>query len=228
MSIKYRMESNNLKPGSFFARVIHGDAITLDQMIPNIVAKTSLSPADVKGVIMALTDEVAAALGAGNRPCIDGLVSFSTSLSGSFDTADAAVSKETAQLNVLAREDPACEAAVKAQASYSRQVVDIKTPIISSFLDIAGGAYDQYTPGSIVRLKGDNLKFNLNEADEGVFVDNGTAETRLNVYSITGDRQIDALIPADMSGTLTVTVRARYTEEGDLRQGSYQHQVVPA
>ena len=137
MAIRYRIEENNLKPGPFYARVIAGDARDLDAMIPNIVAKTALSGTDVKAVINALVDEVIAALAVGQTAKVDGLVSFSLSLSGSFETNDVSVTRETARLNVLAREDHALESAVAAQASYTRQVTPIKAPTISSVFDVA-------------------------------------------------------------------------------------------
>ncbi len=228
MAIRYRIEENNLKPGTFYARVIAGDARDLDAMIPNIVAKTALSGTDVKAVINALVDEVIAALAVGQTAKVDGLVSFSLSLSGSFETNDVSITREMARLNVLAREDHALESAVAAQASYTRQVTPIKAPTISSVFDVATGIYDSYTAPGILRLKGENLKFNPENADEGVFLNDGATETRLTVYSVTGDRQVDAMLPPGLSGDLTVTVRARYTEDGDLRGSSYQRPISPA
>ncbi len=228
MSIKYRIETNNLLAGTFYARVAHGQTIYLDQMIPNIVTKTSLSPTDIRGAIAALTEEVVANLIAGNCPVIDGLASFLTSLSGKFDTADTNLTRETAQLNVAVQADRGLAAAVAAQASYIRQVAEVKVPIINSFFDAATNSYDNYTAGSVVRLKGDHLKFDPTAADEGVFINNGAVETRLTVYSAVGTKRIDALLPADTSGSLTVTVRTHYTDDGDLRQGVYQRPVTPA
>ena len=40
--------------------------------------------------------------------------------------------------------------------------------------------------------------------------------------------RIDALIPPGVSGALNVTVRARYTEGGELRQGTYRREVTAA
>ncbi len=227
MSIKYRIEENNLKPGAFYARVLRGDMVNLDQMIPNVVAKTALTGHDLKFALSALIEEVAAALAAGNTVVIDGLVTLYVSLSGSFDTPDQVITRETAQLNIVAQGEKTLKTAVTGQATYDREIGEIKRPIIQSFLDVATKTYDRYTPGSIVRLEGDNLKFDPERADEGVFVHDGAVETRLTVYSVAGNRQTDTLIPGDVSGALTITVRTRYTENGELRQTSYRRQVTP-
>ncbi len=228
MPIKYRIMENSLKPGTYYARVVQGNTITLDQMIPNIVAKTALSGTDVKGAISALIEEIIAALSAGHNPVVDGLVRFTVSISGSFETTEVTITKSNANLNVVAHDDRALEAAVIANATYSRETARVKAPLVDSFFDIATGAYDQYTAGSIVRFKGENLKFTAANADEGVFVNDGTTETRLSIYSVIGNKQIDALVPPGISGALTITVRARYSERGELRQGAYRRQITAA
>jgi hypothetical protein len=76
-----------------------------------------------------------------------------------------------------------------------------------------------YTPGSIVRLLGDNLKFDPARADEGVFLRGEADETRMLIYSTVGPRQVDALVPATVSGAQQVVVRTRYTPNGELREG---------
>ncbi|MCP4544404.1 MAG: DUF4469 domain-containing protein [Chloroflexi bacterium] len=228
MPIKYRIVENNLKPGSYYARVVQRDVITLEQMIPNVVAKTALSGTDVKAVASAITDELVATLAAGHTAVIDGMVRFTVSISGSFENGEVTITKDNAHLNVVAHDERALESAVAARASYSRETARVKAPLVDRFFDIATSAYDQYTAGSIVRFNGEDLKFNLANSDEGVFVNDGTTETRLTIYSVAGNKQIDALIPAGVSGPLSITVRARYTEGGELRQSTYRRQVAQA
>ncbi len=228
MSIHYRIEENNLKPGTFYARVIRGEIVTLDDMVPNIVSKTSLTGGDLKGAISALIEEIVAALAAGNTVVIDGLVSFFTTLSGSFDTRDQVITRETADLNVLAQSNQSMEATVAGRASYSQEVASVKAPVISSVFDVAARVYDRYTPASVMRLTGDNLKFDPARPDEGVFVGNDVAEVRLPIYSAVGSKQIDAIVPPGVQGAFTITVRTRYTPDGELRQTTYHRQVTPA
>lgn len=228
MTIKYRIEENNLKPGAFYARVSRGDIVYLTDMIPNVVAKTSLSGADLKGAVSALTEEIVAALVAGNTVVIDGLVSFFLSLSGNFDTREQIISRETAQLNVVAKSSRSLKSAVAGQASYAQEITPLKAPIIRSVLDAATSVYDRYTPAGVLRLIGDNLKFDPAQSDEGVFVSNNVAEVRLPMYSVIGNKQIDAVVPPITTGSLTIIVRARYTPGGELRQTTYQRQVTAA
>ncbi len=228
MAIKYRFEENQLKPGTFYARVIPGETYDLDAMIPSVVDETSLSGTDVKAVIDVVVKRTISALADGLTVVVNGLVTLSVSLSGSFDTNDVPLTKGTAHLNVVAHDDRALEAAVTARATYTQEVTVVKAPVISSVFDVGSGAYNTYSAPGIARLKGKNLKFNPANSDEGVFLDDGTTETRLTIYSVVADKQIDAMLLAGLSGDLTVTVRARYTEGGSLRQTSYQHSISPA
>ena len=103
----------------------------------------------MKSVIVTLSEEVIIALAAGQVATIDGLVTFTTSLSGSFETPDMTITKKTAHLNINVQEDVALQAAVAARAEYSREILDIKVPIIKNFFDVASRTYDQYTAGSL-------------------------------------------------------------------------------
>jgi hypothetical protein len=122
-------------------------------------------------------------------------------------------------LNLIVQGDGRLQAAIAAAASYERQVFDIKTPIVSNFYNVATSSYDNYTPGSIVRLAGNHLKFDATKADEGVFLRTERDETRLMIYSTIGMRQLDALVPPTVSGAQQVFVRTRYTPNGELREG---------
>jgi hypothetical protein len=210
---------NNLKPGTFTARVVQGRRVGLDTLIANIVRRTSLSPADVHGAVMMLIEEVRNVVTAGDTAVIDGLATFSLSLSGAFTTPDVNLSRDSAQPNLVVQSDGRLLSSVAAGASYERVVLDVKAPIVSSVYDVATASFDGYTPGSIVRLLGDNLKFDPVKDDEGVFLHGAADETRLTVYSTVGARQVDALIPPTVSGVQQVLVRTRYTPNGELREG---------
>jgi HU domain fused to wHTH, Ig, or Glycine-rich motif/Domain of unknown function (DUF4469) with IG-like fold len=228
MPVRYQITTNSLQPGTFMARVVQGQRVGLDALIEGIVGRTTLSTADVQAAVTALTEEIRTVLTRGDTAVIDGLVTFNVSLSGNFATPDATISRDTAQLSLFIQTDSRFQAAIVAAVSYERVVRDIKGPIITSFYDVATAAFDRYTPGSIIRLQGDHLKFDLTKPDEGLFLRNGGDEMRASVYSNAGARQLDALVPATLTGVVQVVVRARYTPNGDLREGRYQRTINQA
>src|SRR5262245_40357022 len=228
MPIRYQIISNSLKPGTFMARVIQGQRVGLDAMIERIVARTSLTRSDVQATVTAVVEEVRTVLARGDTAVIDGLGTFNATLSGSFADPDVTISRDTARLNLAIQPDSRLLGAIVAGANYERVVRDVKVPIVTSFYDAATATFDRYTPGSVVRLQGDHLKFDRSKPDEGMFLRNGGDEVRISVYSVVGARQLDALVPATMSGVVQVTVRTRYTPNGDLREGRFQRTVSQA
>jgi len=227
VSIHYRIEENNLEPGTFYARVLRGEVVNLDDLIPNAVAKTSLTSADLRGAVSALTEEIVAALAAGKTVVVDGLVTFYVSLGGSFDTPDHVITRETADLNVQAQSNHFVEAVVASRASYTQEAAGVRLPVISSVYDVTSRVCGRYTPAGVMRLAGENLKFDPEQPDEGVFVGDDVSEVRLPVYLVIGDRQIDVVAPPTMRRALTVTVRTRYTPDGELRQTTFRRRVSP-
>lgn len=228
MPIRYQMVENKLKPGAYYARVGGGRRVGLDEMIGHVVVKTALSAADMRGAVLALNEEIVAVLAAGDVAVIDGLGTFRLSLSGSFDSPEAIVTRENAQPNIVIQRDKSMLSTVIALAEYARMVAAIKSPVINRFYDVASCAFDRYTPGSVVRLKGKHLKFDPAQTDEGVFVTDGLTETRLTLYSEITSRRIDALLPPTLHGPLTVIVRTRYAPGGEMRTGRHHRTVNPA
>ena len=228
MAIRYVMTENRLRKGSYYARVIRGERVGLNQMINNILTKTSLSASDVQGVVLALKDEITDILLAGNTAVLDGIASFNLTLRGSFDSPNVVVTNSNTQLNFNVTVEQPIIKRVSQEAVFSRQAITIKMPIITTFRDVATNLSDQYTAGSIVRFRGQNMKFNPQETDQGVFFSDGSQEKRLSIYSIINDNRIDALIPSDMIGNQKITIRTRYTTGGNLRSGHYQREIIAA
>ncbi len=226
--IKYQIVPNQLQEGKFYARVIPTGRLETRHLLPNVVEKTALSDTDVRGVLNALRTEIADALAKGMTVELDGLVRFSVSLSGSYDNADVVLNRGNADLKVNAHADLSLQQLVARQAEYERVEREVRKPIIRTVLDAASEQYDRYTPGGIIRINGSNLAFDKTKPDEGVFVSDGTTEKRLSVYAVAGEKEIIALMPADVSGDLTLRVRTRYTPGGELREGSHASVLKPA
>ncbi len=219
--IRYQIVPNRLQEGKFYARVLPTGKLEIRHLLPNVVEKTALSDTDVRGVLNALRIEIADALAKGMTVELDGLVRFSVSLSGSYDNANVIISRNNATLKVNVRADLSLQQLVAQRAEYERVEREIRKPIIRTVLDVASERYDYYTPGSIIRINGSNLSFDKAQPDEGVFVSDGTTERRLSVYAVAGDKEIIALMPADVSGDLTLRVLTRYMSDGELREGVY-------
>ena len=89
MSIEYDFYKTNgalAKKKPHHVRVVEHDTIHSEELAENIQAGTTLSVADIKGALSALTSEVASQLSMGRRVHLEGLGYFSLSIGGEVTT----------------------------------------------------------------------------------------------------------------------------------------------
>ncbi len=227
MTIFYQILENPLREGEYFPRVVPQGTVPLSTAMEAIVRETGVSDVDVAAVLHALSKQVRLALLDGRNITIDGLGTFSLSLSEKLTSADAEVS-EAVEVRVNLRPDPELVEAIRREATFERVVKPERAPIITSFRDVATGQENRYTAGNIGEIVGEDLSFNPAAADEGVFfvAADGT-EVRAPTYAQVGTRKLVFLIPAGLNGEQTVEVRTRYSTDR-LRSTRYRTAILPA
>lgn len=223
MSIKYTVEKNALKPGTFYPRPLAINTYRTGELVRNISNATTVTESDVEAVIKALRTQVLHHLADGNRVSIDGVVHFRPRLaqvlhsgSGEFDP------QSGGELFVAATVKPAMTKALRAVAGFEKLDKGTKAPQPKSLLNSATKSIGEYTPGGIAEVSGTNLQiFDEQADDEGIFfvaaADGG--ETRVTDLHRNGDRTLIFLIPEALTGQQQLEVRTRYTEDGTLRAG---------
>jgi predicted histone-like DNA-binding protein len=223
--IRYQVLANPLRDGEYFPWVMVDQTVQMSQTIESIVRETGLSDTDVKAVANALSQQTILALLNGNNIAIEGLGTFSLSLSEKLDSVEAAVS-DAVEVHVNAHADVAILDRVSKDAQFKKVVKPPHVPIITGFQDVATRRIDQYIAGSIVTLSGEDLKFNTESTDEGVFfIAEDGSEVRVTVYSRAGETKIDCLAPIGLAGVQTVELRTTYISER-LRSGTYNNPVT--
>ena len=107
----------------------------------------------------------------------------------------------------------------------SMGVVGKVTPLIDTIIDLADGSSDHYVAGGLIEVIGDNLKFDKNDAAQGVFFKPASGpEVRATVYgSITPGSAI-ALVPATLTGSLSVRVSSFIN--GSVRTYTYTNPIT--
>lgn len=227
MPIPYSIIENPLQPDTFYARTERGLNIDLEKISRLIAARAPYSENTVKSVINHLIDVTEEILLAGNTPVIDGLVYFTTSVPGKIHSPDAVITPSNAELQIHAHEARTLQERLQHQVQFHKVTPQVKAPIVNSVYDHASDFYNAITLGGIIHLEGEHLKVNPKKPDEGVFLSDGTTETRLAIYSLTANKNIDVAVPSVLNFTedqaLEVIVRTRYTENGDLRTGKAHH-----
>lgn len=93
-------------------------------------------------------------------------------------------------------------------------------PNIDSILNQANGALNKYAPGDMIQIRGDNLKFDRSDVQQGLFLKPAAgAEVRCTSYADIEPQSFTAIVPAALSGDLTVRMAAKIN--GSLRTFTY-------
>jgi hypothetical protein len=220
MAIHYTMVKNTIAEG-YYPRVVRNDHIDLEMMVRNIVSKTTLTEGTILSVIHALKEEAILGLANGNVVHVDNFVTFSVSLGGKtpFTSIQDTVTKDNVHLKVNVKDDVSIVNQVFEMMTLHKDTTVIKSPLVTIAFETTFNTEFYYVPNGIIRIRGDHLKFNKSHSDEGVFIiQPDGAETRLSSYSSAGEKIIDTVIP-NLGNNLALVVRARYTDDGDLREG---------
>jgi nucleoid DNA-binding protein len=218
----YGMVANTLPTGGYVARVIKGREVEFDEIISEIHERTGLSPAIISAVMQATEEQLISNLSKGNTVHFGQLMTLSASLRGRFETADAVITHDTANMQLNARFHTAFENAVLAKTEFSKVAIPGKMPQIISIGDKVTGISNFHRKGSPIRISGKNLDFHEDAEEEGVFYGN----TRVPFYLTAGAKRIDFVIANPVAeGDLQFVVRCKYSDDGDLREGVYTHLV---
>lgn len=145
--IRYQVLANPLRDGEYFPWVMADQTVQMAQTIEFVVRETGLSDTNVKAVANALSQQTILALLNGNNIVIEGLGTFSLSLSEKLDSVEATVS-DAVEVRVNARADVAILDRVSKDAQFEKVVKPSRAPIITGFQDVATGQVDQYIAGT--------------------------------------------------------------------------------
>jgi len=225
MAIKYYLQPNPVTPdpNDQSARVLSNKVHDLDSIIKEMLKRGStVTEADVRAVVTVLFEVVTDEVADGNfvnlplvniRPSVTGVF---TSVGDSFDPSrhikGATLSKGTALIN-------------KINAAKMEKISQpTPTPMLIEFTDINSGTTNSIlTPGGIGQIVGGELKFNPDNADEGIyFIAADNTPTKVAVLANRTEGKLMFSIPAGMaSGTYRLEVRKAYgTTNLVVRSGS--------
>lgn len=214
--------------GGFTTRAALSDAVTQNYITGEVATATGLPPMQVELVVKTFFQKLlACAATCGWNNNLYDIVRFRPTSGGSSPAPDGFHNAEDINADVsLTFVKGAIEAWRSTLTLESLGEVGKVTPIIDSILNQDTGAADKYTPGSLIQLRGDNLKLNKADVTQGIFFKAGAAaEVRATVYGDIGPASLTALVPASLSGPLNVRVAAFIN--GSVRSYTYTNLITP-
>ena len=110
--------------------------------------------------------------------------------------------------------------------AFSNGLLGKLSPVVDSILSQENGAVNKYTPGTLIEILGQHLDINKTDVQQGVFFRSGnSAEVRATIYGTLSPGSLSVLVPANLSGDLTVRVANHIN--GSIRSFTYMDVISP-
>lgn len=226
MAIKYYLQNNPITPdpNDCSARVVANQTLSVDNIISEMMRRGStITEADCEAVLKVLFEVITDEIAEGNsvnlplvniRPAVNGVF---TSATDSFDPSRH-IKKATLSSGILLTQK-------MNNAKVEKILQPLASPALVEYTDINSQTTNSIlTAGGIGQIVGEELKFNPNNAAEGIFfiAASGTA-TKVTIMASRTEGKLVFSIPALVAGTYTLEVRKGYGSSAVVvRSGSLQ------
>ncbi len=223
MPIKYYLQPNPITPdpNDQSARVLPNASLSLDDIITRMMQRgTTVTEADARAVLNLFFEVVCDEVVNGNfinLPIANirsGISGVFTSATDDFDPARHAL-RATLSPGTLLNEK-------MRNARLEKTLQPLPSPVLLEFLNINTNTTNAVlTPGGIGQIIGEELKFNPNNPQEGIFfiATDGT-ETKVQIIASRTEGKLVFAIPSTLTaGTYTLEVRRAYTKDNVIRKG---------
>ncbi len=126
---------------------------------------------------------------------------------------------------------------VPSQMFVKRVAIEAKTvrvaqgkilPLVISVENISSGAVDTLSSGDLVAIRGENLKFNKAELNQGVFLEKNGAEIRVSEYSQVTSKLVSFKTPNGIVIGESYRLKVRNLFGSEIRTGEMEQDVKAA
>ncbi len=225
MPIKYQLVENKLTtdPNDYFALVKPIESLDLAAISQRMVdAGSTVTEADIAAVFTDFVKQLKIAISEGYRVNIGDVANLYPSISGVFHGADDGYdpARHTIQLN--ANPSTGIISYLREHAHAVKEQAVKPLPVLLGYVDLGTGETNTLiTSNNIGTINGSRLKYNPEEADEGVYLIpiDGTPEQKVETVQKNKPSQLVFLTPELTQELYYLEVRTRVSGGKDLRVG---------
>jgi len=231
MPLQWKPRDNKLTtPPSYAAFPVVSNRIDIDQLATLINEQIpTISVPAIKAVLICFEKEVKHQLSKGNGITLENFLSIYPSISQRINNEDDQIFKSSVEINLNLAITLVEE--IRAVITFEKlPYIPIKQPEILSAFDSNSGIERWINGESGFTLRGNNLRYNIDAADEGVFLTspagNEIKQTNIsvnnNALSIFTSELDSNLGPAGVASVEnSLFMKSRYTDNGSLRTGYF-------
>lgn len=224
MTINYALFENHLTsdPDDYAAQVRIAGSADLDAIARRILEEGStVGEADVMAVLIAAVAACESLLLEGMRVNLGDLCQLFPRISGVFHGPTDHFDPARHRLDVGASPGKGVRKAVREEGQVAKVESVKPAPTLMRYGDLASGEVNgTLTPGNIGTVDGHRLKFDPDQADEGIFLVAAAGETKVAMTQKNKPGQLVFLVPTGLApGEYHLEVRARMRESSEIRTG---------
>lgn len=227
MPIRYALYENTLTsdPNDYSAMVQAAGTADLALVAQRMVERGSpLTQAEILRVLEDEAHAVESLLIEGWRICLPS-VSLTPRIRGAFCGAADSFNPTRHQIDAVASPAPHLRELLQANAHLEKIAVDKPGPVPLEFTDINTGTVNEaLTPGGIGRVRGNQLRFDPKDPQQGLFLLSSDNETfRVNFVATNKPGELVFSLPTSLqAGTYRIEVRAILPERSELSSGTLE------
>lgn len=229
-SVQYEVQKNSLtKPPTYYPRVVPRATLGKDAIAKLINEKNPGLPAQTNiTVLETLRDVVMEQIAGGSTCTIEKFLSFQPKLKGSMAQATDPLPEGAFSINTVV--SAPFQSELVNEASFEKLRVAEKSPSIAAVTDTNLNILNLIRENKGLKIDGAQMLYNLDNADEGVFLVSSNASVRQTNVTYNNNK-LQFIVPILDSGISSpnveyeVQVKTRYTENGQLRTGVFGQKV---
>jgi hypothetical protein len=223
--IKYFLQLNPITtdPNDQSARIMSNATLSLQDIVTLATKRgTSLTETDLSAAANLLFDVISDEVANGNNITLP-LVNIRPSIKGVFTSAADSFDSSRHIKRASLSAGPLLTSNMQ-DAKVEKLTSQLPSPILVEFLDVNSATTNSLlTPGGIGSITGEELKYNPDNATEGIFLvpASGGDTTKIAVVATRTEGRLIFSIPTGLqSGSFTLEVRKGYGANSTLRTGS--------
>ncbi len=192
MPIKYYIAKSPFRDNEYFARTLRGDVFSMEDATSSVLQETALTESEIHGVNVTLARLRNDALLRGQTVDYGPMGTFSLRVKATLSSPDEPLPQD-AEVEVVFGMPRQDEKSLRDRAAFDRVDRAPSQPVIDVFFEpVSKQENTVYVAGSVARLTGRFLSFDVNDPEQGVFfvAEDGTA-VRAPAYLDTGAKRVD-------------------------------------
>jgi len=231
MALRYGLIPNCLTddPDDYMGMVTDNETISTEQIVEQMIGKGStVTKAEALSVIEEFYYAIAQAVANGNNIKTD-LFQLRPSISGVFTSESDGFDKNRHAIRLNLNAGSRLTEAVSS-IELRKVEVTASNPVLQQFTDLkTKAANESFSPGQIASIKGSFLKFDEEDANQGIFfISADGSETRVSNIAKNKPSELLFFVPESLTaGSFQIEVRVIFRNYKSMRTGRLLVDLVP-